>query len=25
MVNVDFVDGEKVYVYGVEFGYKLGG
>ena len=23
--NVDFVDGDKVYVYGVEFGYKLGG
>ena len=25
VVNVDFVDGDKVYVYGVEFGYKLGG
>ena len=23
--NIDFVDGDKVYVYGVEFGYKLGG
>ena len=25
VVNVNFVDGDKVYVYGVEFGYKLGG
>jgi len=25
MFNVDFVDGDKVYVYGIEFGYKLGG
>jgi hypothetical protein len=25
IVNVDFVDGDKVYVYGVEFGHKLGG
>ena len=25
MFNIDFVDDDKVYVYGVEFGYKLGG
>ena len=25
ILNVDFVDGDKVYVYGVAFGYKLGG
>jgi hypothetical protein len=24
MFNIDFVDGDKVYVYGVAFGYKLG-
>jgi len=25
MFNVDFVDGDKVYVFGVEFGYKFTG
>jgi hypothetical protein len=25
MFNVDFVDSEKVYVYGVEFAYRFGG
>ena len=24
IANIDFVDGDKVYVYGVDFGYKLG-